>query len=90
MTGSRGLWIAAALALPLLAANVAAQEHSKPDKNATPDPNEVICRKEPVVGSRLQMSKTCMTRAQWAEQRQQDRQAIERVQAGSCQRQGGC
>lgn len=67
---------------------VSAQE--KPKKGGTPDPNEVICRKEPVLGSRLQTMKTCMTRAQWAEQRQLDRQNIERAQVGSCQRQGGC
>ncbi|MET0307790.1 MAG: hypothetical protein ABW023_03695 [Sphingomonas sp.] len=67
---------------------ISAQE--KPKKNGTPDPNEVICRKEPVIGSRLQTTKTCMTRAQWAEQRMLDRQNIERAQVSSCQKQGGC
>ena len=44
------------------------------------DPNEVVCEKQEVVGSRLQKRKVCMTRAQWADLRLQDRQDVERVQ----------
>ncbi|PVX28118.1 hypothetical protein DD559_01115 [Sphingomonas pokkalii] len=54
------------------------------------DPNEMVCVKEEVLGSRLQKRKVCHTRAQWAELRQSDRQNIERVQTGSCQPNGGC
>ncbi|MDP5277668.1 hypothetical protein Q9Q95_01925 [Sphingomonas sp. DG1-23] len=65
----------------------AAQEGAKPK---TRDPNEVICKKEEVLGSRLQSRKVCMTRAQWAEQRALDRQNVERSQTNTCQRQAGC
>lgn len=45
-----------------------------------PDPNEVICQKQEVTGSRLGVKKVCKTRAEWADARLQDRQEIERVQ----------
>lgn len=50
-----------------------------PAKKA-PDPNEVVCEKEEVIGSRLQTQRVCHTRAEWAELRHQDRQEIEKVQ----------
>jgi hypothetical protein len=48
---------------------------------ATPDPNEVVCEKQHVIGSRLAMHRICMTRAQWAQQRQIDRMDLEHIQA---------
>lgn len=45
-----------------------------------PDPNEVVCQRQEVIGSRVQSKRVCMTRAQWADLRSQDRQEIERVQ----------
>lgn len=49
------------------------------------DPNEVICRKEEVLGSRLQSQRICMTRSEWAEANRQQRSEVERrqVQRGS-------
>lgn len=44
------------------------------------DPNEVICEKQEVIGSRLATKRVCMTRSQWADQKGQDRQEIDRVQ----------
>jgi len=44
------------------------------------NPNEVICEKQPVTGSRLGTKRVCKTRAQWADERLQDRQGIEKVQ----------
>jgi predicted secreted protein len=44
------------------------------------DPNEVICEKQEVLGSRLQMRRVCRTRAEWADLRLQDRQDIEKIQ----------
>ena len=44
------------------------------------DPNEVVCERQEVLGSRLQSKRICMTRSEWAEQKSQDRQNIERVQ----------
>lgn len=51
-----------------------------PAPRKTPDPNEVVCEKQQVLGSRLQTRRVCMTRAQWADLRLQDRQEIERAQ----------
>ncbi len=62
---------------------VLAQSTQAPSDTAakeTRDPNEVVCEKQEVVGSRLATQKVCMTRAQWADLRKQDREAIERVQ----------
>jgi hypothetical protein len=44
------------------------------------DPNEIVCQKQEVTGSRLTVKKVCKTRAQWADLLLQDRQEIERVQ----------
>lgn len=44
------------------------------------DPNEVICERQEVLGSRLQAKRICMTRSQWADAKSQDRQDIERAQ----------
>lgn len=62
----------------------------EPAKRKVSDPNEVVCKREEVTGSRLQSRRVCMTRAQWAEQRQLDRANVERSQTAGCQRQGGC
>jgi len=56
---------------------------SQASQQATPsskDPNEVICEKQNVTGSRLTSKRVCKTRAQWADERLQDRQGIEKVQ----------
>lgn len=44
------------------------------------DPNEVICEKQKVIGSRLAVKRVCRTRAEWADLRLQDRQEIEKIQ----------
>jgi len=80
--------IVAASLLSLVATTSAAQESAKP--KAARDPNQIVCKKEEVLGSRLQTRKVCMTRAEWAEQRQIDRHAVEQSQTNTCQRQGGC
>jgi invasion protein IalB len=47
---------------------------------AAADPNEVVCEKQEVTGSRLAHRKVCMTRGQWKDARSQDRAATEKVQ----------
>jgi hypothetical protein len=79
--------IVAASLLSLVATTSAAQESAKPKAR---DPNQIVCKKEEVLGSRLQTRKVCMTRAEWAEQRQVDRHTVEQSQTNTCQRQGGC
>ncbi len=44
------------------------------------DPNEVVCEKQTVAGSRLATKRVCMTRAQWADIKSQDREEVEKVQ----------
>lgn len=52
------------------------------------DPNQVVCEKITVVGSRLATKRVCATRAEWAERRKLDRETIDRAQMapnGPCQ-----
>lgn len=53
-----------------------------PNSTAKParDPNEVVCEKQEILGSRVATKKVCLTRAQWADLKIQDRQEIEKVQ----------
>lgn len=44
------------------------------------DPNERVCESIPVLGSRLAKRRVCATRAEWEEQRRQDRQAVDQIQ----------
>lgn len=69
-------------------AAIAGEDDSKARK--VPDPNEVVCVSEPELGSRLVRRRQCMTRAQWAERRANDRQVVERAQVQTCARQAGC
>lgn len=82
------------LALPLAIALVAtvpalAQPAGAPGAQVTVDaprslvkgdPNQVICRSQRAPGSRLRGERVCATRQQWADQRRQDRQLIEKAQ----------
>lgn len=70
---------AAALLLTAAAPDPAAPDQKK--TTASNDPSQqVICEKQEVLGSRLATRRVCKTRAQWADDRLQDRQEIERVQ----------
>ncbi len=51
-----------------------------PAPRRTPDPNEIVCEKQEVLGSRLATRRVCRTRAEWADLRLQDRQDIEKIQ----------
>jgi hypothetical protein len=44
------------------------------------DPNQVICRTEGEIGSRLSRRRICRTRSEWAELEQQTRQTVDRTQ----------
>jgi hypothetical protein len=63
-----------ALAGPVLAAAPPAQ-----DPAANSD-DEVVCRVLKVTGSRLGAQRTCMTRAQWRQQRQDHREETDKAQ----------
>ena len=68
-----------AMMMPLICAPAMADTPRAAPHKAQ-DPNEVVCEKQEVVGSRVQSRRVCMTRAQWADLRLQDRQEIEKVQ----------
>lgn len=49
-------------------------------QNAGLDPNQMICRSQSVIGSRLTRRRTCVTRAQWLAQNRSDRDLAEQAQ----------
>jgi hypothetical protein len=55
----------------------ASNEH--PIQNAN-DPNQIVCEKEPRLGSRLVVDRICMPRSQWSEQKRLTRQTIDEAQ----------
>jgi hypothetical protein len=60
----------------------------KPKKG---DPNEIVCEKITAIGSRVATKRVCATRAEWAEKRKLDKEAIEQAQRmgnGPCQTTG--
>jgi hypothetical protein len=69
-----GLAMVALLGLPGPALS---EPSSKPRKG---DPNEVVCEKIEVIGSRLAVKRVCGTRAEWAEKRKADRDILDQVQ----------
>ena len=69
------------LAAALAAASGLAQPPASPP--ATPnnhDPNEMICQRVQMLGSRLNAGRMCMTRQQWDDRRRADREGAERAQ----------
>jgi hypothetical protein len=62
---------------------------SAPNTNVG-DPNEKICETIKMIGSRLATKRFCGTRAEWADRKLQDKQALEKAQMGPCVRSGGC
>ncbi len=73
-----GACLGLALALP-----AAAEDSSRSSTKKAKDPNEVVCEKQEVLGSRLAMKKVCMTRAEWAEQKRSDREVVGRSQVNT-------
>lgn len=52
------------------------------------DPNQVVCERVEQIGSRLGAKRTCMTRAEWAEQRARNRETVEAAQQQRCNGEG--
>lgn len=44
------------------------------------DPNQIICRRQQRLGTRLDVERVCMTRAQWAENHRLTRESVDHVQ----------
>jgi hypothetical protein len=68
-----------ASALPLAAAN-AQERKTRP----AVDLNEKVCEDIVYTGSRLGVKRVCATRAEWAERRRLDKEAIDRAQVSPC------
>ena len=75
-----GKFLAGAVLAAVVSATPAMAENSAPPPGKTVDPNEIVCEKQEVMGSRLGSKRVCMTRAEWAEQRRLDRQDIDHAQ----------
>ena len=63
-----------------VAAQTSAQAPPAEAKGKTADPNKIVCEKQEVLGSRVATRRVCMTRGQWADLKNQDRQEIDKVQ----------
>lgn len=53
------------------------------------DPNQKVCEDITVVGSRLATKRICATRAEWAAQKQRDKEEVDRIQRSPCMPKGG-
>jgi hypothetical protein len=70
--------LVATLAAPV-AAQVASIQSSRPVAKVK-NPNKKICEDMGITGTRLGSKRVCMTEAEWAAQRQDHRNDIEKVQ----------
>ena len=52
----------------------------QPSSKPTKDPDEWICEKQTIVGTRLATRRVCATRAEWDEKRRLDKEAIDKAQ----------
>ena len=64
---------------------------AQPGAVKSPDQTETLCQKVEILGSRLSTKNVCLTRAEWAQRRKDDRDAVERAQTQrGCKLDGGC
>jgi hypothetical protein len=66
------------LALALLVAATPGLAQPAPKKRI--DPNRMICRTEPILGSRLDLKRRCMTAQQWTDLQRETRMQIDKAQ----------
>lgn len=59
---------------------LASAAHAADKRGPLKDPNKIICRSDNSTGSRLSQTKQCLTAAQWEEQRQANRNDVEKIQ----------
>lgn len=88
MTPAVRLTAFASIAFALVAP--ASAQDKAGSKAKAKDPNQMVCEKQEVLGSRLAVKRICMTRAQWAEKRREDRDLVQKSQLGPCVREAGC
>ena len=76
MRGRADLILVLAAAAIAGAQPATAEDSSKVAK----DPNEWLCEKQTILGTRLATRQVCGTRAEWEEKRRLDRDAIDKAQ----------
>ena len=81
-----GKYLAFGAAAAMASAVPALAETKDASASKAKDPNQVVCEKIEVLGSRVATKKVCMTRSEWAERKRLERQELDRaqVQRGSC------
>lgn len=74
--------VAFALLAPVSAqaADTASPSASPAQNEASLETDKLICRKEKLIGTRLGSTRICLTSAQWAAKRAEERRSLERVQ----------
>jgi hypothetical protein len=78
------LFVALALSLPAASPAQAMAGEKNAPQAAGEDPNQKVCENITLVGSRLAKKRVCATRAEWADRKLQDRQAVEKAQTSPC------
>ncbi len=63
---------------------IAAPQPANPGAPDSRDPNQRICEKITVTGSRLATRTVCATRSEWDQRRLEERQLLERSQSSAC------
>ena len=79
------------IAAALLISTTIADAQEKPSTQRLGDvgtPNEKVCEDIPMIGSRLAKKRFCGTKAEWADRKRQDREALEKAQMSPCVRDG--
>jgi len=80
-------WLTAfAASVAVAAALPAAAETPSGQSGKERDPNETVCERQTVLGSRLAVKRVCMTRAEWAEQRRAERDLVQNSQLNARQK----
>ena len=75
----------AAIALMLSTYPAAAQQKPPVQKQGdVGTPNEKVCEDITTIGSRLAKKRFCGSRAEWADRKRQDREALEAAQKSPC------
>jgi hypothetical protein len=69
-----------ALAAPAAGQNASPAQSAAPAVSKAKDPDRIICERQEEIGSRLGGKKVCKTAAQWDEERQQERDALDKFQ----------
>lgn len=59
-------------------------EQASSQQPAAADPNERVCEDIIQTGSRIAAKRYCATRAEWADKKKQDREAVEKAQMSPC------